>query len=123
MLEVGQWRKSLSRTGELLRKLFEILIPNPDGLPAREVLAALLGKVQLTEYEQGFYESGGQRFEKIVRFATVDCVKAGWLLKQKGRWSITEDGKKAYSNLPDPEVFVSQGGKALPRVEVQSTWR
>jgi restriction system protein len=99
------------RTGEMLRKLFEILIPNPEGLPAREALTALLGKVQLSEYEQGFYESGGQRFEKIVRFATVDCVKAGWLIKQKGRWSITEDGKKSYANLPDPEAFYRKAVK------------
>jgi restriction system protein len=72
------------RTGEFIRKLFEILMPHPDGLQAREALAALREKVQLTEYEQGSYESGRQRFEHIVRFATVDCAKAGWLLKQKG---------------------------------------
>src|SRR5436309_2119579 len=93
------------RTGEFIRKLFELLIPHPEGLPAREALAALWEKVQLTDYEQGSYESGGQRFEQIVRFATVDCVKAGWLLKQKGRWVITEEGKKAYAALPDPEGF------------------
>lgn len=61
--------------------------------------------MQLTPYEEGSYESGGRRFEKIVRFATVDCVKAGWLLKQKGRWSVTEEGRKAHARLPDPETF------------------
>ena len=76
------------RTGELLRKLFDILMPHPEGLPARDALALLREKVQLSEYEQGFYESGGQRFEKIVRFSTVDCVKAGWLLKHKGRCEV-----------------------------------
>jgi restriction system protein len=51
------------RTGEFIRKLFELLSPHTDGLPARDAIAALRAKVELTEYEQGSYESGGQRFE------------------------------------------------------------
>ncbi len=93
------------RTGEFLRKLFEILMQHPDGLPAREALALLQTRFQLTEYERGNYDSGAMRFEKIVRFATVDCVKAGWLLKHKGRWSLTEEGRDAYGAFPDPEAF------------------
>ena len=93
------------RTGEHLRALFQILLEHPEGMPARDALAALVSKVELTDYEAGNYESGGRRFEKIIRFATVDCVKAGWLQKQKGRWSITDEGQKAYLDLPDPEQF------------------
>lgn len=93
------------RTGEHMRALFAILLERPEGMPAREALTALQSKTTLTPYEAGDYESGGRRFEKIVRFATVDCVKAGWLLKQKGRWSITEEGRKAYQELADPEAF------------------
>ena len=99
------------RTGEFIRKLFELLIPHPEGLPAREALDALRAKVQLTEYEKGSYESGGQRFEQIVRSATVDCVKAGWLLKHKGRWSITDEGKAIYATIADPEEFYRRAVK------------
>jgi len=96
------------RTGEHLRILFDILLAQPDGMRARDALAALADKMTLTPYEEGSYESGGRRFEKIVRFATVDCVKAGWLLKQKGRWSVTEEGRKAHDTLRDPEAFYRQ---------------
>src|SRR5438874_1798310 len=99
------------RSGEFIRKLFEILIPHPDGLPAREALATLRQNMHLTEYESGSYDSGAQRFEQIVRFATVDCVKAGWLQKQKGRWAVTEEGKKAYAALTDPETFYRRAVK------------
>ena len=71
------------RTGELLRVLFGLLRTAPDGLQASAALRQLAARVQLTPYEAGDYESGGRRFEKIVRFATVDCVKAGWLSKHK----------------------------------------
>lgn len=99
------------RTGEFLRKLFEILMQSPEGLQARDALAALAGEVKLSEYEAGLYESGDQRFEKIVRFATVDCVKAGWLVKNKGIWTITEAGAAAYEELRDPEQFYKSAVK------------
>jgi restriction system protein len=77
------------RTGELLRKLFEILMSASSGMQAKDALHALTQRVQLTPYEAGEYTEG-RRFERIVRFATVDCVKAGWLVKHKGQWTVTE---------------------------------
>jgi restriction system protein len=96
------------RTGEMLRALFEVLMPVPEGVQAREALSALERRVTLSEYEKGEYASGGRRFEKIVRFATVDLVKAGWLFKEKGRWTVTADGLKAFQNFPDPEAFYKE---------------
>lgn len=80
-------------------------------MQARDAVDALRVQVQLTEYESGTFESGGLRFEKIVRFATVDCVKAGWLVKHKGYWTVTEEGKKAYRDYPDPEAFYKRAVK------------
>src|SRR5437868_2705860 len=95
-----------ARLGMLLKKLFDILMAVPDGLPAGVALEKLASSVTLTEFESGFYESSGtRRFEKIVRFATVDCVKAGWLLKEKGIWSITEIGRVAHSKYANSEDF------------------
>lgn len=94
-----------ARTGQFIRKLFELLLAQPEGMRAADALAALAKAVELTEYEAGEYDSGGRRFEKIVRFATVGCVKAGWLVKEKGVWSVTEQGQRAYKTIPDPEQF------------------
>jgi restriction system protein len=99
------------RTGEFLRKLFEILTAKSEPVPAREALDLLTKQVTLTEYEKGHYPSGPVRFEQIVRFATVDCVKAGWFEKHKGRWSVTDAGKDAYTKYSDPEDFYKQAVK------------
>src|SRR5258705_1523906 len=96
------------RTGEMLRKLFEVLLPVPEGMQARDALAETEKRLTLSEYEKGDYASGGQRFDKIVRFATVDLVKAGWLHKEKGRWTVTSEGKKAYQEFLDPEAFYKE---------------
>ena len=105
------------RTGELLRELFKILMAKPEGARASEALRALAGNVKLTPYELDSYESGGRRFDKIVRFATVDCVKAGWLVKDKGIWTITDEGGKAYAEMTDPEVFYRKA------VKLYNDWR
>jgi len=95
------------RTGELVRIVAELLFNKPEGLPAQEILAHIPKVIELTDYERGFFPStpNNPRYEKIVRFATIDLVKAGWLIKNKGIWYLTEEGRKAYNKYPDPEKF------------------
>jgi len=100
------------RTGTLLRKLLEILMSEPEGLAARVALDRLATEAQpLTEHEAGFYADGSRRFEKIVRFATVDCVKAGWLVKHKGSWTVTDAGRQAYAKFTAPEAFHKEAAR------------
>lgn len=105
------------RYGEFLRKLFELLAKQPDGMLARDAIHALESHFTLTDYENGEYESGGRRFDKIIRFATLDTVKAGWLVKNKGRWTLTDDGRAALTTYKDPEAFAK---KAL---QLYNEWR
>ncbi len=99
------------RTGEFLRELFSILMATPEGMRATDALQVLASRFTLTPYEAGYYESGSLRFEKIVRFATVDCVKAGWMVKDKGIWTVTDAGVAAHAELPDPEAFYKRACK------------
>lgn len=99
------------RTGEFLRELFKILMASSGGLRASAALQTLAGRFTLSPYEADSYVSGGQRFDKIVRFATVDCVKAGWMQKDKGIWIVTDEGRKAYAELTDPEAFYRRAFK------------
>ena len=82
---------TLYRTGELLRKVFEILLPHPEGLPAKTVLEKVEQSVELSDFEESTYPGrpGVRRFEKIIRFSTISPVKAGWLVKNKGQWLLT----------------------------------
>ena len=104
---------SVRRTGELIRKVFEILSAYPDGLPAKEVLKRVEESLPLTEFEKSTYPSNPsiRRFDKIVRFAGIAPVKAGWLLKSKGIWAVTEEGRRALAQFKDPEVFQRKAGQ------------
>jgi restriction system protein len=90
-----------------MRGVFEALMDKPEGLPVAEVLKTVEERVRPTPYEQADYPStpGVRRFEKTVRFATIGPVKAGWLVKNKGQWSLTDEGCAAYAAFPDPEAL------------------
>jgi restriction system protein len=101
------------RTGLFIRHIFQLLVDKPEGLAVRDILAEIPKAIPLTEYESGYYPStpNSTRFEKIVRFATIATVKAGWLVKNKGRWFVTEEGKQAYNKIKDPEQFYREAEK------------
>ena len=101
------------RTGEFLRVVFEMLWDKVDGLPAKEVLAAISRMIPLSEYESGIYPSTPEhmRYEVIIRFATLPLVKAGWLVKNKGRWYITDEGRQACKRLPSATAFYQEAAR------------
>lgn len=101
---------TMKRRGELVRKVIEVLKDHPEGLQAKDVLKRVEDSITLTSFEQSTYPNNPsvRRFEKIVRFATIGPVKAGWILKSKGRWTVTEQGVKAYKDFKDPDKFSSE---------------
>jgi restriction system protein len=53
-------------------------------------------KLNLSEYEKAVYKKTGYiRWQSIVHFYSIDCVKAGYLQKSSGRWILTPEGDKA----------------------------
>jgi len=107
------------RLGELVRAVFNVLVQHPEGMRAKDLLAEVEKTITLTEYEKSDYPKhpGIRRFEKTVRFATIAPVKAGWLVKSKGRWILTEDGKKALETYQNPEAFAQKAA------ELYSQWK
>lgn len=92
----------------MLKALFAVLQKYPDGIRAGEALQATEAAVTLSDFEKGNFPSGGRRFEKMLRWATVDCVRAGWLVKQDGYWHLTEKGKSATIAITDPAAFYKE---------------
>lgn len=101
------------RSGELIRKVFEILIANPEGLPAEAVLQHIEQSFPLTEFEMSPNPTVpcNKRFQAITHFGTIPPLKAGWLSFDEGRWAVTEEGRRAYSQFQDPEAFFLEAGR------------
>lgn len=79
----------------------------------KEVIAAVKSKLNLSDFEKGSYSSSPEsmRFDKILRFSTIAPSRAGWLLKNDGLWSLTEDGRAAYRTIRDPDEFMREAGR------------
>jgi len=66
-----------------------------------------------TDFENSTYprDPDTRRYEPIVRFSTIAAVKAGWLTKNKGLWSLTDEGRRAFDQFPEPEGFALEGDR------------
>jgi restriction system protein len=58
--------------------VFKLLLPHPEGLPAKLILEKLVETAPPTELEKTTYprRPDVRRYEKIVRFSTIGPVKA-----------------------------------------------
>jgi restriction system protein len=94
---------SAQRWGEYKKTVLEILVGNPDGAQVNDLFVELEKRMPSTDFENAAYESSGKRRRPfIVRFATIGLVKAGWLIKDRGFWRITDEGRKALLDFPKP---------------------
>ncbi|HEY3212374.1 MAG TPA: restriction endonuclease [Actinomycetota bacterium] len=87
-----------------------MLLNEPEGVQAREVLRRVEQVIPPTEFEAADYPNrpGVRRYEKIVRFASIRPVKAGWLVKDGGKWTLTPEGRSAYERYSDPGAFTRE---------------
>lgn len=101
------------RVGELVRGVLEILRQHQEGYLAKDLLKELEKRVPPTNFENSTYphRPDVRRYERIARFSTIAAVKAGWLVKDRGLWTITEEGSKALDRFPDPEKFAREGDR------------
>lgn len=91
----------LERVGEMMKAVLTEL----KELGAESRLKLLLERVEpkldLTEYERETYEKSGYiRWQSIVHFYSIDCVKAGYIRKSGGRWFLTPQGEEALKEPP-----------------------
>jgi len=100
------------RIGEFLRIIFVRLWQESAGLPAGEILAYIPQATLLSDYESGVSPSTRTpRYEKAIRLATIPYVQAGWLIKSRGRWLLTEEGKRACKSFATADAFYLEAAR------------
>lgn len=95
------------RLGEIQRAIFQVLLDHPAGLPVKDLTQRAEVVCPPTPFEDEEYPNnpGVRRYPKTQRFATITAVKAGWLIKEKGIWRLTDRGRAAYAEHSDPDDF------------------
>lgn len=102
---------------------FEILKEAGGELRGKEVLSRIPQRVELNAYERHIYEkTGNTRWRSVLHFYTIDCIKAGFMRKQKGTWILTKEGEQAMKLGPEKLLLAAtskyQEWNALRKKEV-----
>jgi restriction system protein len=98
---------------------FKILKSAGGQLPGKEVLQKIRETVPLTEWEKEIYQTTGYvRWESILHFYTIDCIKAGFMRKNKRIWYLTAEGEKAIAL--GPNTLLETASKAYRRWVVEN---
>ncbi len=110
--------KKLAPTRALAEKLihaaFSILRDNGKEMPIRDLLEKVEKAVKLDDWaRERFEKSGYVRWESILHFVSIDCVKAGYLVKKKGVWYLTPEGEEALKLRPDN--LLNEAGAAFKK--------
>jgi 5-methylcytosine-specific restriction protein B len=101
------------RRGEVLRGLFHVLLTAPDGLATREIVERTAELVPPTDEELGLYSNGSRKYDTRLDFHTINPIKAGWLIKERGKpWRITDAGRAAYERYSEPEELARAADEA-----------
>jgi hypothetical protein len=74
---------------------------------AGEVLAEATARVPFTDHEATLLSGGIPRGHKTLTSATAKLVKAGWLVKGRSGWTVTEDGMRATVAFADADTFAA----------------
>lgn len=103
--------KKLSKSRALAAKVIfaalQILKENGGELNGREVVEKVGQRVELDDWAKSKYEKSGYiRWQSILHFFSIDCIKAGYLIKKKGTWYLTPEGESAIS-LGEVELLES----------------
>jgi restriction system protein len=88
--------KSYITSAKTMFAALQILKQNGGTMPIRILMQEVEKNIELSAWEKSILENTGNiRWQSIMHFTSVDYVRAGFLIKKKGNWTITPEGEDA----------------------------
>lgn len=91
----------------LIYNLLQLLNENGGELRSSEIESKMAERLTFDEWESQPYASGGVRWLSYLHFYSIDCVKAGYIIKNKGTWYLTDDGRDAVEKMDAEQLYTS----------------
>jgi len=94
--DTSQFSRSRALAAEVVFTALKLLTDAEGGLPVSRVAEGVEKHAKLDDWAKQRYEKTDKlRWWGILHFFSINCVKAGFLIKKKGSWYITPEGEKA----------------------------
>jgi 5-methylcytosine-specific restriction enzyme B len=103
--EIAPTKQTAAKT---IYAALRILKDSGGSMKGSDLLDNMKQNLTFSEWEEGIYPSTGTpRWITCFQFYTIDSVKAGFLQKSKGVWSITAEGEQALHLQPNELIEVA----------------
>ena len=94
--------KSYQTSAKTMYAAMTILSKSGGSMPIRLLMQEIEKSVELSDWEKEILENTGNiRWQSNMHFTSVDYVRAGFLIKKKGTWTITPEGEEALKLGPE----------------------
>jgi len=88
--------KTRTLAAKLIYAAMSILRDSGGEMPMRDMMVGVEKAVDLSDWAKERYEKSGYiRWQSVLHFYSIDCVKAGYIVKKKGVWYLTHEGEDA----------------------------
>ena len=95
-MDTSKLSPSRQIAAKVIYATFKILKEKGGECPGRDILVEVEKRVELDDWAKVVYEKSGYvRWQSILHFFSIDCIKAGYLVKKKGVWYLTQEGENA----------------------------
>ncbi|AVP58604.1 restriction endonuclease [Pulveribacter suum] len=108
-------QKPLSKSQTLAAKVMfaalELLLERKAQMKASQILDTIEDRLALDDWAREVIESNGlPRWRMYAHFFSVDAVKAGFLVKERGLWGLTDAGVQALAQGEQGYFLLAQQG-------------
>jgi hypothetical protein len=110
-------KSTVERSSVRLKTVLDVLAEgtwSEQSLNAGEILAEAIVRVPLDARESELLSGGIPRGHKNLTAETAKLVKAGWLVKGRAGWTITDDGLRATVAFATPDEFATALAEGTP---------
>lgn len=106
-MEQNKKGRSKRLATKLMHEVLTLLNENCGEMRSADIETGIEKRLEFDEWESQPYKDGGSRWLSYMHFYSIDFVKAGYIVKNKGRWFLSDEGKAALIKYSAEDLYTA----------------
>ena len=107
IMEQNKKGRSKRLATKLMHEVLTLLNENGGEMRSADIETGIEKRLEFDEWESQPYKDGGSRWLSYMHFYSIDFVKAGYIVKNKGRWFLSDEGKAALIKYSAEDLYTA----------------
>ena len=107
IMEQNKKGRSKRLATKLMHEVLTLLNENGGEMRSADIETGIEKRLAFDEWESQPYKDGGSRWLSYMHFYSIDFVKAGYIVKNKGRWFLSDEGKAALIKYNAEDLYTA----------------